>query len=502
MPDTSKETARAGWKQWAGLAVLALPAMLVMIDMSVLHLAMPRLSADLDPSAAQLLWITDIYGFLIAGALIPMGALGDRVGRRRVLLIGAATFGAASVLAAYAPTAETLIAARALLGLAGAALGPSTLSLISVMFHDPRQRTTAITVWMASFMAGGAVGPLVGGVMLEYFWWGSVFLAAVPVMVLLVVLGPILLPEYRHPRPARLDLPSAAMSLTAALAVVYGIKEMAKDGFAPVPAAAVVLGLVVGVLFVRRQRRLADPLLDLSLFANRAFTVSLSTLTITVIFMLGTQFLMAQYMQMVLGLSPLRAGLWGLPLVVAGTVSIFVASALAAKIHRAYIFGAGLVVAAAGFAVLTQADASAGLPVVVTGSVLLFAGLMPVSGLGIDMIVGAAPPPQAGAAAAAGETTQELGGALGIALLGSLVNAVYHGRMTAVAPDHLPAAAETLPAALAVARSLPGPAGDELVAFARDAFADGLRLTSAVAVPVLLVLAVVVVFLLRNVKRA
>ncbi|MFI6533009.1 MFS transporter [Nonomuraea sp. NPDC050547] len=501
MPDTSKETARAGWKQWAGLAVLALPAMLVMIDMSVLHLAMPRLSADLDPSAPQLLWITDIYGFLIAGALIPMGALGDRIGRRRVLLVGAATFGAASVLAAYAPTAETLIAARALLGLAGAALGPSTLSLISVMFHDPRQRTTAITVWMASFMAGGAVGPLVGGVMLEYFWWGSVFLAAVPVMVLLVVLGPILLPEYRDPRPARLDLPSAAMSLTAALAVVYGIKEMAKDGFASVPAVAVVLGLVAGVLFVRRQRRLAHPVLDLSLFANRAFTVSLGTLTITVIFMLGTQFLMAQYMQMVLGLSPLTAGLWGLPLVIAGTVAIFVASALAGKIHRASIIGTGLVVAAAGFAVLTQADASAGPPVVVTGSVLLFAGLMPVSGLGIDMIVGAAPPPQAGAAAAAGETTQELGGALGIALLGSLVNAVYHGRMTETAFGHPPAAAETLPAALAVARSLPGPAGDELVAFARDAFADGLRLTSAIAVPVLLGLAGVVVFLLRKVER-
>ncbi len=174
------------------------------------------------------------------------------------------------MLAAYAPTAETLIAARALLGLAGAALGPSTLSLISVMFHDPRQSTTAITIWMASFMAGGAVGPLVGGVMLEYFWWGSVFLAAVPVMVLLVALGPILLPEYRDPQPARLDLPSTAMSLMAALAVVYGIKEMAKDGFTWVPAAAIVLGLVVGVLFVRRQRRLTQPLLDLSLFSNRS----------------------------------------------------------------------------------------------------------------------------------------------------------------------------------------------------------------------------------------
>ncbi|MFB6726324.1 MFS transporter [Kribbella sp. NPDC056345] len=490
---------RATWRQWAGLAVLALPAMLVMIDMSVLHLAIPRLSADLLPSASELLWITDIYGFLIAGALIPMGALGDRVGRRRVLLIGAAAFGVASVLAAYAPSAETLIAARALLGLAGAALGPSTLSLISVMFHDPRQRTMAITIWMASFMAGGAVGPLVGGVMLEYFWWGSVFLAAVPVMVLLVVLGPILLPEYRDPRPARLDLPSAVLSLTAALTVVYGIKELAKDGVAWVPAAAIVLGLLTGLQFVRRQRRLTQPLLDLSLFSNRNFTVSLSTLTITVIFMLGTQFLMAQYMQLVLGLSPLTAGLWGLPLVIAGTVAIFVASAAATRIDRAYVFGAALVVAAAGFAVLTQADASAGLPIVVTGSVLLFAGLMPVSGLGIDMIVSSAPPQQAGSAAAVGETTQELGGALGIALIGSLVNAVYHHQMAPVVPDHLPAAADTLPATLAAAQHIPGSAGDELVAHARNAFADGLQLTAAIAIPVLLVLAGVAVLLLKRV---
>ncbi|MFI0451889.1 MFS transporter [Actinomadura sp. 6N118] len=494
----SDASARAGWRQWAGLAVLALPAMLVMIDMSVLHLAVPRLSADLDPSASQLLWITDIYGFLIAGSLITMGALGDRVGRRRILLIGAATFGAASVLAAYASTPETLIIARALLGLAGAALGPSTLSLISVMFHDPRQRTTAITVWMASFMAGGAVGPLVGGVLLEHFWWGSVFLAAVPVMVLLMAFGPILLPEYRDPRPTRLDLPSAAMSLTAALAVVYGIKEVAKDGVAWPPIATTLIGLAIGALFVRRQRQLADPLLDLSLFGNRNFTVSLGTLTITVIFMLGTQFLMAQYMQMVLGLPPLQAGLWGLPLVIAGTVAIFVASAFTGKIHRAYIFGTGLVIAAVGFGILTQADASAGLPVVVTGSVLLFTGLMPVSGLGIDMIVGAAPPRQAGAAAAVGETTQELGGALGIALIGSLVNAVFHSRMSATVPDHIPSAADTLPAALAAARTLPEPFAGQLAARAQDAFADGLQLTALIAIPILLGLACLAVSLLRH----
>jgi len=212
------------------LAVIALPCLLYSMDLTVLFLAVPHLSADLQPSSTQLLWITDIYGFLLAGLLITMGTLGDRIGRRRLLLLGAALFGLASLLAAYATSPGLLIAARALLGVAGATLAPSTLSLLRNMFHDHRQRTVAIAVWITSFSAGAAIGPLLGGVLLERFWWGSVFLLAVPVMLLLLVLGPMLLPEYRDPDAGRLDLGSAALSLTAVLAVIYGLKQLAQDG--------------------------------------------------------------------------------------------------------------------------------------------------------------------------------------------------------------------------------------------------------------------------------
>ena len=223
-------TRRAGRREWAGLAVIALPCLLATMDLEVLNLAVPALTADLQPSSAQLLWIIDIYGFMVAGSLITMGTLGDRIGRRRLLLIGAAAFGAASVVAAFSTSAEMLIATRALLGVAGATLAPSTLSLIRNMFTDPGQRTVAVAVWATSFSVGAAIGPLLGGVLLEWFWWGSVFLLDVPVMVLLLVVGPVLLPEYKDPGAGRLDLPSAAMSLAAVLLLIYGLKHLALAG--------------------------------------------------------------------------------------------------------------------------------------------------------------------------------------------------------------------------------------------------------------------------------
>jgi DHA2 family multidrug resistance protein-like MFS transporter len=222
--------------------MLALPALLVAMDLTVLHLAVPELSADLRPSASQLLWIVDSYGFMIAGFLITMGTLGDRIGRRRLLLIGAAAFGAASLLAAFSTSAAMLIVARALLGVAGATLAPSTLALIRNMFQDPQQRTVAISAWFMSFLAGAAVGPLLGGALLEFFWWGSAFLIGVPVMVLLLVVGPVLLPEYRDPRAGRLDLASAAIVLGAVLAVIYRLKQIAADGLAVLPALSIVAG--------------------------------------------------------------------------------------------------------------------------------------------------------------------------------------------------------------------------------------------------------------------
>ena len=226
---------RATSREWIGLAVLTLAALVYAMDLTVLNLAIPRISAELQPSSVQLLWMIDIYGFLVAGLLITMGTLGDRIGRRKLLLFGAAGFALASLLAAFSTSSEMLIASRAVMGIAGATIAPSTLSLIFTMFLDPKQRSTAIGVWIAAYSAGGAIGPVLGGVLLEFFWWGSVFLIGVPVMALLLLLGPRTLPEYRDPNARPLDLLSAAMSLLAILGVVYGLKQLAQDGVSAAP---------------------------------------------------------------------------------------------------------------------------------------------------------------------------------------------------------------------------------------------------------------------------
>src|SRR6201991_2312481 len=247
---------RAGRREYAGLAVLTLPTILIALDMSVLYLALPHLGADLGASSLQQLWITDVYGFMVAGLLITMGTLGDRIGRRRLLLVGAAAFGVTSVVAAYSSSPLMLIVARAVLGLAGATLTPSTLALITNLFRDPRQRAAAVGVWAGCFTAGAILGPLAGGALLDHFWWGSVFLIGVPAMVLLLLTGPALLPEYRDPHAGRLDLTSVALSLLAILPVIYGLKELAKQGWQPTPLVVLAAGLGVGWLFARRQRRL------------------------------------------------------------------------------------------------------------------------------------------------------------------------------------------------------------------------------------------------------
>lgn len=479
------QPARAGRREWIGLAVIALPCMLYSMDLTVLNLAVPQLSAELKPSAAQLLWIVDIYGFMIAGCLITMGTLGDRIGRRKLLLIGAVAFGLASIVAAFANTAPLLIAARAVLGVAGATLAPSTLSLIRNMFLDPRERTVAIGIWIASFSAGGAIGPLVGGVMLEHFWWGSVFLINVPVMVLLLALGPFLLPEFRDPDAGELDILSAALSLAAVLAVIYGLKRVAVDGLGWEPALVILAGIALASLFLLRQTRLAEPLIDLSLFRVKAFSAALMV-NILGFFVAFSSFLFTgQYLQLVLGMRPLEAGLWSLPSAFGFIIGSMLAPRILGSLKPAQVMAGGFALSALGFAVLSGIGRVEGPLIVVIGTLLLSLGLAPVVTLTTDLAVGSVPPERAGMASGLSETSAEFGGALGIAVLGSVLTMLYRHQLGMSVPADVPtevaaAARDTLGAALTIANGM-GPAGDALLAAARDAFTRSFSLTAAVS---------------------
>jgi DHA2 family multidrug resistance protein-like MFS transporter len=498
---------RAGSREWIGLAVLALACVVYAMDLTVLHLAVPSLSEDLQPTSVQLLWIIDIYGFMVAGALITMGTLGDRIGRRRLLMIGAIAFGLASILTAFSTSAEMLIASRALLGIAGATIAPSTLSLIRNMFQDPSQRTFAVGVWITAYSLGGAIGPLLGGALLEFFWWGSVFLLAVPVMALLLVLGPLVLPEYRDPDAGRIDLVSAAMSLVGVLAVVYGLKQIAQDGLESTAVVSIVVGLVVGYAFVRRQTKLLDPLIDLRLFRVRAFSASLAVYTLGILVLFGAFLFIFQYLQLVAGLSPFKAGLWTLPSFVSFIVGSMVAPVIVKRIRPANVMAGGLAIGAVGFVLLTQVGSDGDLAVIVTSSVIFSLGLAPLFTLTNDLIIGSAPPERAGAASAISETGAELGGALSIALLGTLGTAVYRNQLTDdmpadVPPEQAAAARDTLGGAVAAADELPEPLATQLLDAARDAFTLGMQVSAWASAVLAAAGAVLAAVVLRNVRMA
>ena len=486
--------------------MIALPCVLYSMDLTVLNLAVPALSADLKPSASELLWIIDIYGFLIAGSLITMGTLGDRIGRRKLLMIGAAAFGAASVLASFSTSAGMLIVARALLGIAGATLAPSTLSLIRNMFHDQRQRTVAISVWITSYSVGGAIGPLLGGVVLQHYQWGAVFLLNVPVMILLLVVGPRLLPEFRDPNAGRLDLASAALSLSSVLLVIYGLKRAAEDGFGWLPALTILAGIAVGTVFLRRQRTLTDPLIDLQLFREPAFSVALITYTLAIFVSFGAYIFISQYLQLVLGLSPLQAGLWTLPWSLGFVAGSLMTPALVRRFRPAYVMAGGMAFAAVGFGILTRVGATSGLAPMVAASVIFSIGLAPAITLVTDFVLTAAPPERAGAASAISETSAELGGALGIALLGSIGTAVYRGAMLHAVPASVPpelaeAARGTLGGAVATSAEIPEALRAPLLAAAREAFTRGFQRSALISAVLSAALAVVVAIVLRDVRR-
>lgn len=489
MPTTTPRRA------WIGLAVLALPTLLLSLDMSVLYLALPSISADLHLSPSQQLWAMDVYGFFIAGFLVTMGTLGDRIGRRRLLMIGGAAFATASVVAAFAPNATMLIAARAVLGIAGATLMPSTLALISTMFPDPARRATAIAIWMSCFMGGMTVGPLAGGLLLQAFWWGAAFLLGVPVMLVLLLAGPRLLPEARDESAGRLDLASVGLSLGAVLPVVYGLKELATAGPAPLAFAALAVGLLVGTAFVRRQLRLDDPLLDLRLFRRRALTGALGVNLGVGVIMAGTFLLLTRWLQLVAGLSVLRAGLVLVPLQVAMMAATLSVPRLATRVRPARVMAGGLLLGALGLVAISQVAASSPVVLVVGGLLLASVGIAAPTALGTDLVVGSVPTAKAGSAGALSETSGEFGVALGVAVLGSLGSLVY--RTTLDVPAGTPAAdAETARGGLESAVGLTSPG---LADAARAAFSAGLGTAAAVGAVVLVGLAAVALTALRDV---
>lgn len=487
-PHTTPAPPRAGRREWSALAVLVLVVTLLAVDGTVLYLAVPSLTADIAPTATQLLWIGDIYSFVLAGLLITMGNLADRIGRKRLLLIGSAAFGVASAIAAFAPNAETLIAARVLLGIAGATLMPSTLSIVRAMFADAKQRTTAIAVWSMGAMAGAAAGPLVGGVLLENFWWGSVFLINLPIMALVLIAGPILIPESKGNATTPIDLWSSLLSILAIVPVVYAVKHWVGSGWDWSVPAFVLIGVLAGWAFVRRQRQLTDPLLDVALFRVPAFSGAVAANGLAIFAFVGLLFFFSQYLQLVREYGPLQAGLAELPVTLASMVVIVFVGVLASKLGAGRAIGSGLAIGAIGLAGigLTTFQSSfwgLGIALVVIGL-----GTGVAMTLSTDAVVSSVPKERAGAASAIAETAYELGVALGIAILGSVHLAMYRSYLDLPAGTD-PSDTATAEQSLAVAvQTVTDPV---VVEHAQAAFASAVQTTSYIAAVILVVAAVV-----------
>lgn len=486
-------------RKWSALSVLTLGVLLIGVDGTVLAVAAPFISRDLAATANHLLWIGDIYSFVLAGLLVTMGSLGDRIGHKKLLLGGGIGFAIMSVAAAYAPTAELLIGARALLAVAGATLAPATLALIRAIFPDSRERSMAVGIWAAVFSAGTALGPVLGGVLLEHFWWGSVFLINIPVIGVLVFGGTVLLPEMRNPAPGPWDLPSVGLSLVGILGLVFALKDGVHNGFHVETIAIGLVGAAALALFVRRQLRLPDPLIDVRLFYNRAFSGVVAANLLSVLGLSGIVFFLSQYFQLVNGYSPLHAGLAELPAAVAAMAFGVLAGVAVRFWSRRAVLATGLALIGFAMASLTTITPSTGYPRLGVALFVVGVGLGLAYTVANDLILDSVPPERSGAAAAVSETAYELGMALGIALLGSIVAVVY--RELTVPPgvhdDVAMYARETLGAAYDAAAALPAENGHALLSAARTAFTDGLAAAAGVGSVLLLTAAITVWLLLK-----
>ncbi|AOX47077.1 MFS transporter [Microbacterium sp. BH-3-3-3] len=493
LPTHEITVTRAGWRGWFALAVLMLPVLLVSVDNTVLSFALPEISLALQPSSIEQLWIIDVYPLVLAGLLVTMGTLGDRFGRRRMLLIGAIGFAAVSALSAFAPTAALLITGRALMGVFGAMLMPSTLSLLRTIFRDRDQRRIAIAVWASGFSAGAALGPIVGGFLLEHFSWGSVFLMAVPVLVPLLILAPFFVPESRDPAPGRFDPLSVVLSLATMVPIVYGIKKLAVEGPISLAPVLFVVGVAFGWLFVRRQRRLPSPMLDMTLFRQGTFSGAILVNLLSVVGLVGFLYFVAQHLQLVVGLSPMVAGFALLPGLVLMIISGLAVVAVAKRFSPRIVVPVALSFSVVAYVMV--AISTADLALLIIAFALLGIGIGAAETVSNELILSSAPSAKAGAASAVSETAYEVGAVLGTAVLGGILAAFYRARL--VLPAGLPeeaahAARETLAGAVAVSNTLSDPSlAESLRLAAAHAFDSGVVITALIGAGLIVVAAVI-----------
>ncbi|PWW08728.1 DHA2 family multidrug resistance protein-like MFS transporter [Paenibacillus cellulosilyticus] len=499
----------AGRKEWIALCILCLPLMVVSMDVSVLFFAAPAIAADLQPTATEQLWIFDVYGFILAGLLLTMGAIGDRIGRRRLLMIGSIGFALCSLFAAYAHTPETLILARGILGIAGSTLMPSTLALVRTMFQDQTQRTKAMSIWSAVMASGVTVGPIIGGLLIDSFSWGAVFLINIPAMALLLLIAPFLLPESRSTVRNRIDMVSSILALAAILPVTYGVKTIAENGWTVIPAILLAAGLLVGVLFVRRQLAISNPLIDIRALKDRRTGGSILVNLIAMFTLMASALINTQFLQSVLGYSPFVASLWS----VLPSIAVGAAAPLAAKLSltlgRPRVMAGGFALSAIGFGILTQVrvDGFSPLLIMLVGAGLVAAGIVSVVTLVTDYVLGVTPADRAGAVGGLLETSSELGGAFGIALLGCVLAAIYRHTVTPHLPsglstDAAQAAEQTIAGAAAAAQHLPADTALQVIDASRDAFMTAMHVTCLVSGIILLLTTAATVVLLRDKRPA
>ncbi len=491
---------RAGIRTWIALIVLMLPVLLVSVDNTVLSFAIPSISLALVPSASELLWIIDVYPLVLAALLVPMGSMADRFGRLRMLMIGSIGFALVSVFAAFAPNAGALIGYRALLGLFGAMLMPSTLSLIRNLFLDPAQRRTAIAIWAAGFSGGAALGPIVGGFILEHFWWGAVFLMSVPVLVPFLILAPIFVPESKDPKPGKIDVLSILLTFGAMVPTIFGIKEMAQSGFSVMNVALIAAGIVLGVVFVRRQLHRANPMMDVTLFRNPVFSGSVSANLLSIFALVGFLYFVTQHLQLVVGLSPTHAAYVLVPGLAITIVSGLLAASLAGRFKPMYLVAGGLLLNATGFLIVWLNTDGSVLGIIVAFAVL-GAGVGMSETISNDLILAAAPPAKAGAASAISETAYEVGSVLGTAILGSVLAAAYRLNVAVpagLAAEDTDAASQTLGGAVDVAAKLPEQQGAALLESAKHAFDSGQGTVALVSVGLMLGAALICLWALRG----